>query len=106
MAEFKNPNQDPDAQKRLIIVFALTFLAIIISQQLMERFGPKPAPKTTPTQIEAPAQTPTAPAQAVSSTPSAPAASSAPTAAAKGKRSTASALPVSKQAAAESETIV
>jgi YidC/Oxa1 family membrane protein insertase len=105
LAEFKSPNQDPDQQKRLIIVFALTFLAIIISQQLMERFGPKPAPKTAPSQTEAPAQTGNQPAQGVTST-AAPAPSSI-SSAPKAEQKPANAAPVVlKQAESESELVV
>lgn len=98
MAEFQSPNQDPDAQKRLIIVFALTFLAIIVSQQLMERFAPKPAPKKADT-----AQTQPAPEQAVkSSTTAAPPAASAAQAA-----KPAPPAPIqTKQAEAEADTVI
>ncbi len=104
MAEFKHPNQDPDAQKRLIIVFALTFLAILISQQLMERFGPKPSPAATKT--EAPAQAPqsqSASAQAVSSITTV----AAPTATKPADKKSDTATPVvTKQAAEETETVI
>jgi len=98
LAEFQSPNQDPDAQKRLIIVFALTFLAIIVSQQLMERFGPKPVPKKADT-----AQTQPAPEQAVKSTAApAPAAQSAVQAA----KPVPSAPVQTKQAEAETWAVV
>ncbi|MEO6119172.1 MAG: membrane protein insertase YidC, partial [Terriglobales bacterium] len=105
MAEFQNPNQDPDAQKRLIIVFALTFLAILISQQLMERFGPKTPPKTEPTKTEAPAQAgATPPAQPISAAP----ASSGPNSVTAGQAAkTAKPAPViTRQADTESEIVV
>lgn len=96
MAEFQSPNQDPDAQKRLIIVFALTFLAIIVSQQLMERFGPKPAPKKADT-----AQTQPAPEQAVKS-----AAPSAPATQAAVANPAAPVAVQTKQAEAEADTVI
>lgn len=104
MAEFKNPNQDPDAQKRLIIVFALTFLAIIISQQLMERFGPKPtqAPAKVETKAETSASQPAVQASS-QATPSAVSSAKVPTKPATGQ---AAIPPVVKQASAESETVI
>ncbi len=113
MAELKNPNQDPDAQKRLIIVFALTFLAILISQQLMERFGPKPTPAPTKTEAPAasgaPSSSPSsgsaAPPQQVTSTPAA--VSAMPTGySATQKKADAPPAVTIKQATAESETVI
>lgn len=103
MAEYKNPNQDPDAQKRLIIVFALTFLAILISQQLMERFGPKPTPPATKTEAPTVQHSPSVPAQPVAS---ASAASAAATAPASAPKTVAPAPVVIRQATAETDTII
>ncbi|HUS18936.1 MAG TPA: membrane protein insertase YidC, partial [Terriglobales bacterium] len=99
--------QDPDAQKRLIIVFALTFLAIIISQQLMERYGPKPAPKTAPTQTEATAATQSTISPGATAAGNNPPASvsKVPTAAAKAE-TPAAATVETKQAAAESDVVI
>ncbi|HUR37171.1 MAG TPA: membrane protein insertase YidC [Terriglobales bacterium] len=109
MAEFKNPNQDPDAQKRLIIVFALTFLAILISQQLMERFGPKPVPQKPPTQTEAAAQPPQSATPSASGNASIAASPSKPSVApalTSGTKSAAPTAPQAKQATTEAETVI
>ncbi|MCU1283874.1 MAG: protein translocase subunit yidC [Acidobacteriales bacterium] len=79
MSEIKNPNQDPNDFRRLLLVFALTFVAIIISQQFMSKYAPKrteqkPQPAATQPQsptAQAPAsstsaQTSAAPAKSVS----------------------------------------
>lgn len=49
MAEFKNPQQEPGTEKRLLFVFVLTFLAILLFQPLLKKYGPQPpaeAPKS------------------------------------------------------------
>jgi YidC/Oxa1 family membrane protein insertase len=88
LAEFKNPQQEPGAERRLLLVFVLTFVVLIIFQPLLKKFFPQPpAP---------PAQAQPVPAQpaAVSSapTPSAPLAAAINT--------------VTKQAASETETVI
>src|SRR5213595_3582819 len=39
--EFKNPEQEPGAEKRLLLTFALVMVVLFGSQWLMQRFGPK-----------------------------------------------------------------
>ena len=56
MAEFKNPQQEPGMERRLLVVFALTFLVILLFQPLLKKFGPQPAAK--PETSQAPAQNP------------------------------------------------
>ena len=43
MNDFQTPNQDPGAEKRLLLTFALTFVVIFITQQFIAKFY-KPAP--------------------------------------------------------------
>ena len=43
MAEFNNPQQEPGMERRLLIVFALTFLVIMLFQPLLKKYGPQPA---------------------------------------------------------------
>lgn len=86
MADFQNPQQEPGTEKRLLLVFALTFLIILASQPLLKKYGLAPAePKQQQTQnvpaTPVPAEASAAPA------PSAPAAGS-------------------RQASSESETVV
>ena len=47
MAEFHNPQQEPGMERKLLVVFALTFLVIMLFQPLMKKFGPQP-PATKP----------------------------------------------------------
>jgi YidC/Oxa1 family membrane protein insertase len=42
LAEFKNPQQEPGTERRLLLVFAITFLIILASQPLLKKYGPKP----------------------------------------------------------------
>jgi len=49
LAEFNNPQQqEPGMERRLLIVFALTFLVIMLFQPLLKKYGPQPpAPAKT-----------------------------------------------------------
>jgi len=88
LADFQNPQQEPGAERRLLLVFVLTFVVLIVFQPLLKKYGPQ-APVAPQKQPAA-----TQPAAAAAMTP-------APVAAA--------AVPppnVSKQAAAETETVV
>jgi YidC/Oxa1 family membrane protein insertase len=104
LPEIQSPNQDPNDFRRLLLVFALTFVAIILSQQFMSKYAPKQQPKPETTQTE-PAQKPAASAAA---NPTASAEPGAPgkTASAK-SAATKPAAPITvKQASNESETTV
>ncbi|MGH9539374.1 MAG: membrane protein insertase YidC [Terriglobales bacterium] len=90
MAEFPNPQQDPGMERRLLLVFALTFLVIILFQPLLKKYLPQPA--TPPAQTQAPAAQPAQPAQPV---PPQQAQASPPVATAS-----------SKQAASETQTVI
>jgi YidC/Oxa1 family membrane protein insertase len=70
LADFKNPQQEPGAERRLLLVFVLTFVVLIIFQPLLKKYFPQaPAPQTQ--NQPAPAQTAAAPSAAAPSTPSA-----------------------------------
>jgi len=88
LPDFKNPQQEPGAERRLLLVFLLTFVVLIIFQPLLKKYLPQaPAPPT-----HVPAQ----PASVSPATqPSAPVAGSAPPAAI-----------VSKQASAETDIVI
>jgi YidC/Oxa1 family membrane protein insertase len=99
LAEFNNPQQEPGTERRLLIVFALTFLVIMLFQPLMKKFGPQPAVKpessqpAVQNQAQLPPQTQTPallPIPTPVATPAANAHASAP----------------AQQAAAESETVI
>ena len=87
MAEFQNPQQEPGSEKRLLLVFLVTFVAMLAFQPLLKKYFPQPA--TPPAQSQpAPIQTAPAPSAAAATT----------------------AAPVpgggTKQAASESETVI
>ncbi len=99
MNDFQTPNQDPGAERRLLLTFALTFVVIFITQQFITKFYKAPAPPQR--QEQTPPQNPAQ--QTGSPLPSTPVASS-PT-----KRSSTPAVPASapsKQASTESQTVV
>ena len=99
MAEFQNPQQEPGTERRLLLVFALTFLVIMLFQPLLKKYGPQPpAPKPEASQSQNP---PAAQPQA-----QAPVAAgmAATTRSSTSKR--AAAVPASKQAFSESETVI
>jgi YidC/Oxa1 family membrane protein insertase len=76
-------------EKRLLLVFALTFLIIVAFQPLLKKYGPQPAP-------EKPAQSQSQPANTYSPPPTNASVQASPTVP----------TPGNKQAAAEAETIV
>jgi YidC/Oxa1 family membrane protein insertase len=55
LAEFKNPQQEPGSEKRLLLVFAVTFLLILLAQPLMKKYGLLPAGPQPTSQKEPPA---------------------------------------------------
>ncbi|MFZ0684560.1 MAG: membrane protein insertase YidC [Terriglobales bacterium] len=92
MAEFNNPQQEPGMERRLLIVFALTFLVIMLFQPLLKKYGSQPPAKTESSQ-------PASPNQAQFPTPAAPSQSSTSA----GNTSTNT---TAVQAAAESDTVI
>jgi YidC/Oxa1 family membrane protein insertase len=91
LAEFQNPQQEPGTEKRLVLVFILTFLVILGFQAFTKKYGPPPSVPTT----NQTAQTQTA-------------ASGASSAAEASSNSPAVPVPVgvTKQAGSEAETVV
>ena len=90
LADFQNPQQEPGTERRLLLVFALTFLIILASQPLLKKYGPKtPEPAPASAEVSSPAAVsggygqPLAPGNAHPATPA-----------------------VGKQASAEAETVV
>ncbi len=96
MNDFQTPNQDPGAERRLLLTFALTFVVIFITQQFITKFYKPPAPPQR--QEQTAAQNPPQPA---ATTPR-------PAAAAKKESTTSHAPPAAaaKQASTESPTEV
>jgi YidC/Oxa1 family membrane protein insertase len=94
LAEFNNPQQEPGMERRLLIVFALTFLVIMLFQPLLKKYGPQPPAKQETAHPAPQNQTQTA-TQPSASVPAPP-----PTSVATKSSST----PV--QATAESDTVI
>jgi YidC/Oxa1 family membrane protein insertase len=91
LPEYQNPQQEPGSERRLLLVFLLTFIVLIFIEPLLKKYGPQPPaeqhhaqPAPAPGQ---PAAASTIPAPAVS-VPAPP----PPT--------------VTKQASAEAETVI
>jgi YidC/Oxa1 family membrane protein insertase len=55
LAEFNNPQQEPGMERRLLLVFALTFLVILLFQPILKKYGPQPPQKPAGTQQSTPA---------------------------------------------------
>jgi YidC/Oxa1 family membrane protein insertase len=52
LAEFNNPQQEPGMDRRLILVFALTFLVILVFQTVLKKYAPPPPAKPQTTQAQ------------------------------------------------------
>ena len=87
MPDFQNPQQEPGSEKRLLLVFLLTFIVLIAFQPLLKKFSP-PAP---------PPDKQAAPAPAAAASSASAASASAPAVAAP---------TVTKQAASENEIVI
>jgi YidC/Oxa1 family membrane protein insertase len=95
LAEFRNPQNEPGMEKRLLLVFALTFLVIVLFQPLLKKYLPQPPAPPAQNQSQAQPQ--------VQVQPQAQSIVADHATAAHGKPANSAAT---KQAAAESETIV
>ena len=87
MAEYQNPQHEPGSDRRLLLIFFVTFIVMLAFQPLLKKYLPTPP---APQQVKQQAQTETA-------APPEPATTPAPVAAAAG---------ISKQAGSESETVI
>jgi len=94
LPEYSNPSQEPGSEKRILLVFAITFLGLLAYQFFLSKYGPKPPlhpPQEAQTQPQA------QPLARTQATPPAPTAG----------RATKGASPaVVRQAAAEAGTVV
>jgi YidC/Oxa1 family membrane protein insertase len=97
LPDFKNPQQEPGAEKRLLLVFLLTFVVLILFQPLLKKYMPQtPAaqPQKQPVAEHAAASSPAALAAVPSAAVPSPSTARAP------------AIVASKQASAETETVI
>jgi YidC/Oxa1 family membrane protein insertase len=95
LAEFQNPQQEPGTEKRLVLVFVLTFLVILAFQPLLKKYGPQP-----------PAQPANQTAQTQPSSSSPSSGSSATPVSAAALAAVPVPVGVTKQAAGETETVI
>ncbi len=86
MAEYKNPQQEPGSERRLLLIFLVVFVIMLAFQPLFKKYLPQP-PAQPPAQTE-------------------PAKSSAPTAATPAVPAVSVAPGVTKEAASETETVI
>jgi YidC/Oxa1 family membrane protein insertase len=55
LAEYHNPQQEPGMERKMLLIFALTFLVIMLFQPLLKKYGPQPpAPKPVAAQPQNP----------------------------------------------------
>ncbi len=105
MNQLPNPQQEPGIERRLLLVFALTFVVIVGMQQFLGKYLPGAQPATQPkaaAQAPAPAgTTPAAPAPM-----GATATGNAPTIGAGPAANAAAATSAPVQASAETETVI
>jgi YidC/Oxa1 family membrane protein insertase len=59
LADFQNPQQEPGMERRLLLVFALTFLVILLFQPILKKYLPQPpvTQQTTPANQQSPQAT-------------------------------------------------
>ncbi|HWY68662.1 MAG TPA: membrane protein insertase YidC [Terriglobales bacterium] len=62
MNDFQTPNQEPGSERRLLLTFALTFVVIFITQQVISKYYKPPAPPQRQEEIQRSAQQNAAPA--------------------------------------------
>jgi YidC/Oxa1 family membrane protein insertase len=95
LPEYKNPQHEPGTERRLLLVFALTFLVIVLAQPLLKKFGPQPTVETEKKTTTTTAPPPQPPSPSPTSSSPAPA---------NKKRSPAGT--VTRQASSEAETVI
>ncbi len=88
MAEYQNPQLEPGSERKLLLIFLLTFVVMLVFQPFLKKYFPQPA-KPEPAQ---PVQTQTAQTQPAAATSAPPVATPAPA--------------VTRQASSETETVI
>jgi YidC/Oxa1 family membrane protein insertase len=89
LPEFKNPQQEPGTERRVLLVFLLTFAVIVLFQAVLKKY-PAPSPQPTASETHAPAAAAT-PAPGTASVP---------------RQAATSPIPGAKQASTESEIVI
>jgi YidC/Oxa1 family membrane protein insertase len=109
LSQYYNPQQEPGSERRLLIVFALTFVVLMVFQPLLSRYMGRNQPAESEQKQKAEATQPASAAQPAASTSKSPASAAqspgfppAPVAQARGVQPPV----VVRQAEGESETVV
>jgi YidC/Oxa1 family membrane protein insertase len=88
LPEYQNPQQEPGAERRLLLVFLLTFVVLIFFEPLLKKYGPQPPASQPHSQTSASEANPT-PASVLATMTSAP-----------------PSMVAAKQASSETETVI
>jgi YidC/Oxa1 family membrane protein insertase len=89
LAEYQNPQHEPGSERRLLLIFLVTFLAMILFEPLLKKYLPQPPAPAEHTQTE-----------------THPAPAPAPTTAEAGAPVVSAPTGVTKQATSETETVI
>jgi YidC/Oxa1 family membrane protein insertase len=88
LADYHNPQNEPGSDKRLLLIFLVSFVFMLLAQPLLKKYFPTPPPPQKVAQTEQPQPAP-APTKPTTKAPARPAASA-----------------VTKQAGSETETVI
>ncbi|MGH9567577.1 MAG: membrane protein insertase YidC, partial [Candidatus Angelobacter sp.] len=107
MADFKNPQQDPGTERRLLVAIALTFLVILAFEPFLKKYFPQLTPPPAKTEsVAKPGPQPQAPPSSSANAPNAVNANVNAAAPVQHKKNVPAPKVAEKQAASESETVV
>ena len=65
MAEYQNPQHEPGSEKRLLLIFLVTFVLMLLMQPLLKKYFPQPTSSQQQSQTSQPTQPPSKPSTAV-----------------------------------------
>jgi YidC/Oxa1 family membrane protein insertase len=102
LADYKNPQQEPGAERRLMLVFLLTFIVLIVFQPLLKKYMPQAPVPQKPSVAEKAESNPSSASSIGASSNISPAA----TRSSKASSAIKTGANANQQAAAESETVI
>ena len=104
MAEYQNPQQEPGSEKRLLLVFLVTFIAMLAAQPLLKKYFPQPATPQQQTQQKSETATTVPPPSGAAAVT--PGTTPAGNTSAGNTSANTPAVGITKQAASETETVI